>query len=101
MAHQAAAPDPAVAAPAPKPRGQRQQPAGRATRAPEPSTESKGDEGPLTITKAREQCWMMSETDKAARADLDKKVKFVEQCVLPGGEDAGGLLANPPAGEID
>ncbi len=74
----------ADATPAPKPpaRASRSQPAGRAARAPDvPAESSNSDDGPMTVTKAREQCWMMSESDKAARADLDKKVKFVEACV--------------------
>ena len=76
----------ADAAPAPKPaapaRASRSQPAGRAARAPDvPAEPPSSDEGPMTVTKAREQCWMMSENDKAARGDLDKKVKFVEACV--------------------
>ena len=71
----AAAPGEAAA----KPRSQAA--AGRATRATVVPEETKGEDGPLTITKAREQCWMASETDKAARTDLDKKAKFVEACV--------------------
>ena len=76
----------ADATPAPKPaaptRAPRGQPAGRATSAPPPATESgSGDDGPMTVTKAREQCWMLSETDKSVRGDLDKKVKYVESCV--------------------
>jgi hypothetical protein len=71
----------AAATPAPAARGTRAQPAGRATRAPAVPEASSSDDGPFTITKAREQCWMASETDKTARADLDKKVKWVEQCV--------------------
>ena len=78
----AAAPDQAAPAPpAPAARTPRTQPAGRATRAPAVPEESKGDDGPMTVTRAREQCWMASETDKSVRGDLDKKVKFVEQCV--------------------
>ena len=82
-----AAPGSAQAAPAGQPVAQavpapsRQLPAGRATRTPEPPAPASSDDGPLTTTKAREQCWMKSENDKALRADLDKKVKFVEQCV--------------------
>lgn len=76
----------ADATPAPKPaapaRTSRNAPAGRAARAPDVSAEPpSSDDGPMTVTKAREQCWMLSENDKAARADLDKKVKFVEACV--------------------
>ena len=64
------------------PAAKRNAPAGRATSAPAVPAESNSDDGPLTITKAREQCWMMSEVDKTAvRSDLDKKVKWVEQCV--------------------
>ena len=83
----AAEPAPAAqadAAPATKPaaRGSRSQPAGRAARAPDvPAEPPSSYDGPMTVTKAREQCWMMSENDKAARGDLDKKVKFVEACV--------------------
>lgn len=73
-----APPAPKPAAPARAPRGQ---PAGRATSAPPPATESSTDDGPFTVTKAREQCWMLSESDKSVRGDLDKKVKWVEQCV--------------------
>ena len=76
----AAAPDQATPA-TPAARTPRTQPAGRATRAPAVPEESKGDDGPMTVTRAREQCWMASETDKSVRGDLDKKVKFVEQCV--------------------
>ena len=86
-AQAAPAADPAPAAQAdatPKPpaRTPRGQAAGRAARAPDvPAESSNSDDGPMTITKAREQCWMMSETDKAVRGDLDKKVKYVEACV--------------------
>jgi len=72
----ARAPAPA-ASPAPPPA----QPA-RARAAQAPASEPAADEGPITVTKAREQCWMKYETDPAARnADLDKKVKLVEACV--------------------
>jgi hypothetical protein len=82
----AAEPAPAAQAEAPKPaapaRASRGQAAGRAARAPDvPAEPASSDDGPMTVTKAREQCWMMSENDKAARGDLDKKVKFVEACV--------------------
>ena len=73
-----ATPAPKPAAPTRTPRGQ---PAGRATSAPPPATEASTDDGPFTVTKAREQCWMLSESDKSVRGDLDKKVKWVEQCV--------------------
>lgn len=73
-----AAPPSPVAAPAP---ASRQAPAGRAARAPDPAPSST-DEGPLTVTKAREQCWMKYESGKPiSNAELDKKVKLVEQCV--------------------
>lgn len=39
------------------------------------------DDGPFTITRAREQCWMKAENNSAVRTDLDKKVRFVEKCV--------------------
>jgi hypothetical protein len=68
----------AQATPAPT----RQAPAGRAARAPEPAASpASGDDGPMTVNKAREECWMKSESNNAIRNDLDKKVKFVEQCV--------------------
>jgi hypothetical protein len=58
-------------------------PAGRAARAPDPApaAPASSDDGPMTVNKAREQCWMKSESNNAIRNDLDKKVKFVEQCV--------------------
>jgi hypothetical protein len=75
----AEAPPPA-AEPAPPKR--RQAAAGRAARAPEPAPEPKADDGPFTITKAREQCWMKYETEKAGRGlDLDKKAGLVQKCV--------------------
>ena len=79
-AAQAAAPPPAVA---PAPPKRRQAAAGRAARAPdEPPPASSTDDGPFTITKAREQCWMKYETEKAGRGlDLDKKAGLVQKCV--------------------
>jgi hypothetical protein len=58
-----------------------QLPAGRAARTPvipEPVAEAESDV--LTTQKAREQCWMASESTKFAR-NLDQKVKWVEKCV--------------------
>lgn len=75
-----AAPPPAYA------QTSRQLPAGRAVRAPAapppapPPEAATEDEGPLTITKAREQCWMSTEGNKATK-DLDAKSKFVAKCV--------------------
>jgi hypothetical protein len=70
---------PQAYAPAP-----RQLPAGRAARAPPaapPAPEAAAeDDGPLTLTKAREQCWMSTEGNKATR-DLDAKSKYVAKCV--------------------
>jgi hypothetical protein len=81
-AEPAPAPQAEAAKPAAPARASRSQPAGRAARAPDvPAEPASTDDGPMTVTKAREQCWMMSENDKAARGDLDKKVKFVEACV--------------------
>jgi len=83
-----AAPATAQTAPAGQPAAQatpapaRPLPAGRAARAPEPAAPAaSADNAPMTINKAREECWMKSETNNAIRNDLDKKVKFVEQCV--------------------
>ena len=73
-----AAPPPAAAPPAP---ASRQAPAARAARAPAPAP-APADEGPMTVTKAREQCWMKYESGKPiSNAELDKKVKLVEKCV--------------------
>ena len=78
-AAQVAGPAP-VAEPAPPKR--RQAAAGRAARAPDPPPEASTEEGPFTITKAREQCWMKYETEKAGRGlDLDKKAGLVQKCV--------------------
>jgi hypothetical protein len=39
-------------------------------------------EGPITITKAREECWMKYEPGKReSSAELDKRLKLVETCV--------------------
>ncbi len=77
-AAQAAATTPPPAA-APK---RRQAAAGRAARAPEEPSASRTDDGLFTITKAREQCWMKYETEKAGRGlDLDKKAVLVQKCV--------------------
>jgi hypothetical protein len=55
------------------------QPAGRGARAPTvPAQPATGDE-PMTTTRAREQCWMLAEGQRAR--DIDSRVKFVEQCV--------------------
>jgi hypothetical protein len=69
----AAAPT-AAPAPAPAP-----QPAGRAARAPTVPAPTPQPDGPMTVTRAREQCWMLAESQRAR--DIDTRVKFVEQCV--------------------
>ena len=48
-----------------------------------PSSESAAvREGPITITKAREECWMKYEPGKPENsAELDKRLKLVEACV--------------------
>jgi len=51
--------------------------AARAARAPTPPPEP--DEEPMTITRAREQCWMQAEHQR--QRDIDARVKFVEKCV--------------------
>jgi len=33
----------------------------------------------MTITRAREQCWMQAEHQR--QRDIDARVKFVEKCV--------------------
>jgi hypothetical protein len=59
-----------------------QLPAARAARAtaapPDPPVEA--EEEVMTTQRAREQCWMASESTKFAR-NLDQKVKYVEKCV--------------------
>jgi hypothetical protein len=52
-------------------------PAGRAARAP--TVPAPPSDQPMTVTKAREQCWMQAETQRAR--DIETRVKFVEQCV--------------------
>jgi hypothetical protein len=37
--------------------------------------------GPMTPTRARETCWMAIENDKKAPSDLEKRAKWVDQCV--------------------
>jgi hypothetical protein len=73
----AAAPTPA--APAPPPVAPTPPPAGRAARAPATPPAPPADDQPMTITRAREQCWMLAETQRAR--DVDSRVKFVEKCV--------------------
>lgn len=62
---------------APAPAAPAQVTAARAPRAPTPPSES--DEEPMTITRAREQCWMQAEHQR--QRDIDARVKFVEKCV--------------------
>ena len=78
-----AAPDPATYQPPPAAQQTPQQlPAGRAARTPVIPAESAAEAEPdvLTTQRAREQCWMASESTKFAR-NLDQKVKWVEKCV--------------------
>jgi hypothetical protein len=67
----AAAPSPVTAPTTP--------PAGRAARAPGAPATPPSEQQPMTVTKAREQCWMQAESQRSR--DLDTRVKFVEQCV--------------------
>jgi len=55
-------------------------PAGRAARAATPPPPPPpADDQPMTVIKAREQCWMAAESLKSR--DVDTRVKYVEQCV--------------------
>jgi hypothetical protein len=79
-AAQPAASPPPAAAPSPPPAASTPPPAGRAARAPTPPPPPPpADEQPMTITRAREQCWMAAESQRAR--DVDSRVKFVEKCV--------------------
>lgn len=47
-----------------------------------PSAPAAASEGPITVTKAREECWMKYEPGKPEKsAELDKRLKLVEACV--------------------
>jgi hypothetical protein len=64
-------------------------PAGRGARtaaAPPPAAEE--DPQPMTVTRARELCWMETEGAKPIR-DMDKKIKYVENCVTAKLRSAG------------
>ena len=65
----------------PTPQASQQLPAGRAARTPAvpPPAEAEAEDV-MTTQRAREQCWMASESTKFAR-NLDQKVKYVEKCV--------------------
>jgi hypothetical protein len=65
-------PPPSAASPPP-------QPAGRAARAPTVPQAAPAGDGPMTVTRARELCWMLAERERAR--DIDTRVKFVERCV--------------------
>lgn len=52
--------------------------AGRAARAPEAPPPPAPQEA-ITVTKAREQCWMLAEHQR--NRDIDARVRFVEKCV--------------------
>jgi hypothetical protein len=75
-----ATPPPSTYQPPAAQQATQQLPAGRAARTPVVPPEAEAEPDVMTTQRAREQCWMASESTKFAR-NLDQKVKYVEKCV--------------------
>jgi hypothetical protein len=79
---QVAPPPPPVVAPQPasEPAARAVPAAARAPRAPAVPAAPPSEDQTMTVTRARELCWMAQESQKVRR-DIDTRLKLVEKCV--------------------